>query len=74
MFTWVDEPIRTRLLDIGFNLYWKQQTSDGISGQTALHLATDFRRQETVDFLIDNGADVNARDGQGILLHCYCVR
>lgn len=34
-------------------------------GQTPLHLAVQNGNQEIVDFLISQGADINARDGEG---------
>ena len=64
LVTWIDEPIRRRLLEIGFDVNWKQAT---YNGETALHLAVRSNRTDAIDFLIENGADVNMKSNFGKL-------
>lgn len=45
---------------------------DRENGKTALHLAAESRREDTVSYLIERGANVNARDAEGrTALHYY---
>ncbi len=57
------------LLDLGVSLDERHVQGEGYFGvagnSTALHVAAWRARHTTVKFLIERGADVNARDGQG---------
>jgi ankyrin repeat protein len=58
-----------RLLDLGVDVAALYETGDGYFGvapkSTALHVAAWRARHETVAFLIERGAPVNARDARG---------
>jgi ankyrin repeat protein len=45
------------------------------SGQSVLHYAVHSKRIEAIDFLVSNGADINAVDTKGrTVLHCAAAR
>jgi len=58
-----------RLLDLGVDVAALYESGDGYFGvaprSTALHVAAWRARHETVAFLIERGAPVNARDARG---------
>ena len=45
---------------MGFNI-----NSSDHQGRTALHYAVDLENSEITNFLLINGADVNAKDNEG---------
>jgi len=54
-------------LDKGIKVDLKTDGTEGVDepGKTALHLAASEPRTETVQFLLDHGADANVLDGHG---------
>jgi hypothetical protein len=47
--------------------------AETVDGETALHLAANTNRPETVDVLLEHGADVNAQDDNGSTPLCGAI-
>jgi Ankyrin repeat len=62
LMSWIEEPMKKRLLEIGLDINWRQAT---YNGETALHLATLAHDKESVEFLLAHGAKSNIRNSWG---------
>ncbi|MCF6776219.1 ankyrin repeat domain-containing protein [Thiotrichales bacterium 19X7-9] len=65
--------IRTGDLDEVKGLLSGQSVNFNINGQTPLHLAAMFNQLEIINYLLDHGADINARDRYGNTALFYAV-